>query len=436
MRLKEEIALIAVMAAVGCCAAVPVQALEFACETVARDKGGVDPDNQPFKGRFDAPGQGDVVFFAKPAGDKRRRLYLYPRTGGPSVLAREDDMAPGGGVYKRFRAPTIDDTGNVVFFAAIDGGEGLFYHPAAASTVAIALSGDPAPGGGVFDRFPGTSRLNASGDVAFAADVDGAARGIFVYDASGPAIVLVVREGDATGTGREFCSLRQACQNGASCDTVALGGLGNVAFVATTKADCTDTVEAEEVALWQQAGVGLFTQVARLGDPSPVAGTTYTAFALRGPDANATDGLLFSATVQGVLGFVGHFLFDPSGPTTTLLVATDDFAPGSGGSLVRLSQPSLTDGGRAGIGARVKDGTSRTGLFLFDGADEPVVLETDAVPMDLFGAALYKRINVGTSKARGEIGFDRSGTFVTYSAKVNDSVAPRGKLGLFRCQGS
>ncbi|MBI5628759.1 MAG: hypothetical protein HY953_07550 [Candidatus Rokubacteria bacterium] len=58
------------------------------------------------------------------------------------------------------------------------------------------------------------------------------------------------------------------------------------------------------------------------------------------------------------------------------------------------------------------------------------MLDTDPVPADLFSpGAVYRRIEE-------DFDIDRSGTMVAFSAKVRDSVAPRGKTGLFRCSGS
>ena len=77
---------------------------------------------------------------------------------------------------------------------------------------------------------------------------------------------------------------------------------------------------------------------------------------------------------------------------------------------------------------RLKNASARTS------GGEKVVLDTDPVPADLFAPrTFYTKINPGNHKTNEEIGVDRSGTRLTYSARVRD---PANQVGLFRCAGS
>ncbi len=397
-------------------------ALTFTCEGVAR-KGGFDPAGATFTGQFGKSrhggpvinGAGDVVFFAKPKGGPRR-LYRYPAAGGPSIIAEQGGAAPGGGSFTRFERASLNDAGDVAFLGGYTGGQGVFIQPGAGSMLAVARLGDAAPGGGTYAGFDGVSRINAGGDVAFLAAVDGAPSGIFFYDGGTTLLVSVVRVGDATLDMREICDF--------IAPAVGLGG-GALAFQASTKVSCADGSETPLIGIYATSGFGN-VRIALTGDPTPIAGTTYATF-YGDPDLNDGNQVLFRAKVAGAQQFTGLFLFDGGGPTTTVLAKTGDAAPG-GGEFRTITEPNLTDAGRAGFRANVKHGPDHEGVFLADGVDEAVVRGSDPVPSNIFvPGSTYRKIFE-------EIGVDRGGTHVTYSANVKESFGT--KLGLFRCSGA
>jgi hypothetical protein len=411
--------------AIVACSVSSASALTWTCETIAR-KGSTDPAGDLFAGKFGKNrhggpainATGDVVFFATPQRGPRR-LYLYPSGAAPSILAEEGGVAPGGGTFERFRQPSINDAGDVAFFADLASGEGIFVDPAAGAAFAVALTGAAAPGGGVYATFDGVARINAAGDVAFLATVTGGASGIFVYDAGTTTIASIARVGDATLDGREICAF--------VAPAVGLGG-ARTAFQVITKVACADPFETELVGVYRDTGLGI-DRVALQGDATPVGGTTYSSF-LGDPDLNAADQVLFRATIGGTVGGTGLFLFDPVGSATTTLVRTGDSAP-SGGAFRTITEPNLTDDGRAGFRANVKNHPSHEGIFLYDAVDEAVVVRTSAVPVGEFlPGSVYQKIYE-------EIGVSRSGTQVTYSANVKQPPGTGGaKVGLFRCEGS
>ena len=95
------------------------------------------------------------------------------------------------------------------------------------------------------------------------------------------------------------------------------------------------------------------------------------------------------------------------------------------------SEPSLTDGSRAGFRANIANDPDHEGIFLYDGVDEAVVTRLSPVPVGIFlPGSIYQKIFE-------EIGVSRSGTWVTYSALVKQPPGSGGaKIGLFRCEGT
>jgi hypothetical protein len=149
--------------------------------------------------------------------------------------------------------------------------------------------------------------------------------------------------------------------------------------------------------------------------------------------------VLFRAQIVGAAGGTAIFLHDPLGPSTVRLVGTGDGAPIVGGSLKAVAAAGVTDGDRAAVGAKASGGLAKTGVFLFDATagDDKVVASNDLVPTDTFGPnSSYVKINLPHPKRNEGIGVDRSGTWVTYSAKVKDTVGTPSAAGVFRCEGT
>jgi hypothetical protein len=379
-----------------------------------------DPNVFLFKGAFEQPavnGSGDVVFPAS-ALHAKKRLYLYPAASAASVVAEVAGAAPGGGVFTRIDVPTINDAADVAFLGDLNVGEAVFLQPSGGPLAAVRRNGDAAPGGGTFVSFTELSTLNAVGDLAFLATVSGGPSGAFRHQPGSSTTSAIALVGDATGDGRLFCGFT----------SVELGDSGHAVLHATTKLDCLDLGETARDGIYQQTGTG-FLSVAQHGDATPVAGTTYTNF-YGVPEINASDVVGFRAKSVGITTETGLFDFDPSGPTSTRLIATGEIAPGAGGPLRMIARAHLTDAARQAFRGRVRGGTLREGIFLVGGSGEPVVLANDQVPNDVFGAgATYRRIDE-------DFDVDRTGTKVVFSGKVRDTVAPHSATAIFRCSGS
>jgi len=391
-------------------------ALTFTCSSVARQDL-FDPDNERFTNKFEHPdvsSTGAVVFSSRTRGGARK-LYLYPPAGAGSVVAAEGGAAPGGSTFTRFETASINDDHDIGFHGHLASGKGVFVRPDGGALTSAARSGQASPGGGTFESFSAVSPVNDDGDIAFIAKVTGGPGGVFVYDLSADTLSAAALVGDPTGSGKTFCEFVN----------VTLGGGGRAAFLALTETTCG--VSGDDVSgIFQEAVLG-FTTVALEGGPTPIAGTTYAK--LFDIDSNSADDVGFRAKLTGATNATAVFYFDRSGPTTTTLVRTGDAAPRSGGTLKTFPKMGgITNTQAVGIRAKIRNGTAKQGVFIFDGSDDAAVLDTDPVPSDLWGTtAAYRLINE-------ETGVSSSGTWVTFSAKVKDQQTPSG-TGLFRCHG-
>ncbi len=396
---------------------VPPAAAQFTCTTVVRS-GQSDPTLATFVKKFsdlDINAGGDVLFHGRAAG-VQPRLYLYPLAGAPSVVVTAGDAAPNALLYQKFskagvRALSINDAGDLGFWAKLGGGEGVFVRESGGSIEIAAASTGTSPGGGTFATFPALSRVDATAVVAFAATVVGGPDGVFRYDAGTNTLSAVVLEGDPTGTGRFFCSFA----------AVGLGG-GAVAFQATTKLDCNDLVELPLDGLFLDE-TGVITVIANAGDLSPIPGASYSSFLGR-PEVNASHQVAFRAELTGSLLVKGLFRFDP--PATTVKIAAGGDTAPSGGSYNKQGPQALTDGGDIYGLWGLKLTTAKQGIFLHDAAPNAAVLTTDPVPNDQFGSgALYKKLQ--------EPRAPRDGSRLAFVAKVRDSLLPPSKVGVLRC---
>jgi hypothetical protein len=128
-----------------------------------------------------ATGAGGVVFRATLSGGRDGLFFVRGRQ--LVALAGRTDMEPGGGRFRLFGTPTTAGA-SVVFLADVEGGStsgGVFRVPVATppedvapAVEALAVDGGPSPLGGTFIGF-GTPAGNRSGQVAYTADLSGAA---------------------------------------------------------------------------------------------------------------------------------------------------------------------------------------------------------------------------------------------------------------------
>jgi hypothetical protein len=209
-------------------------------------------------------------------------------------------------------APAINARSDVAFLATLRRGRG--------SSEAILLSsggklqkvvaqGDPAPAGGAFASF-GTPTLNASGQVAFAAVVEGKGvpGGIFLADRG--RLDMVVAAGAETPIGGIHAKFSER---------IALNDAGAIAFHGILK--------------FAPVGAAIFVvesarirAVARLGDPAPGGGTIahFGLWPAVGPAGAAT----FAASIEG--GPTPVAILRADGAGLSRIVGVGDSLPGGG----------------------------------------------------------------------------------------------------------
>jgi hypothetical protein len=146
---------------------------------------------------------GQVAFYADLAGGSSTNGAFVGTPSGVQTVALQGTAAPAGGNYGSLTlSPTINGAGRVAFSANLTGGSSTFglFAGTPGAIQAVAIQGNPAPGGGNYtDLFFGIA-INGSGQVAFAAQLTGpgvtTANDIGIYAGTVGSLVKVVRKGD------------------------------------------------------------------------------------------------------------------------------------------------------------------------------------------------------------------------------------------------
>jgi hypothetical protein len=153
---------------------------------------------------------GDVAFVASvTSGISPQGIFVDLMDSGDAMVALVGDAAPGtgGGDFNFFYAPSIDDSGDVVFPADILGGlttSGIF-RAASGGISAVAVVGDVAPGtgGGAYTSIA-APRISNTGRTVFSASVnltgENSIGGVFL-DENGIQSAVALAGQTAPGTG-------------------------------------------------------------------------------------------------------------------------------------------------------------------------------------------------------------------------------------------
>lgn len=271
------------------------------------------------------------------------------------AVAIAGDPAPGGGTFEHFSVEALpivapaNTKGQVAFFATIlrSTASEAFFLASPQRTVRVVAEGDPVPGGGTFSGFGRhpIPALNERGDVAFAAAIVGGrtVEGIFVRDARGLRPVVLTGRG-APG---------MASGTIAAVDAPALNDHGDLAFLASVRRG-RETVEAVYTVI-----AGRLAKVVAQGDPAPAGGT----FAGFGPPAiNNRRRVAFAAVVEGRAVPGGVFAAD--GATVRMLAGAGSETP-IGGIFVKFSERiALNDAGAVAFTAVLKNAEAEQGVFV------------------------------------------------------------------------
>lgn len=239
-----------------------------------------------------APTGGTFLFFSSPVIDKDGQVAFFAGTTGGSAdfgiyrgdgdtiatIFAANQTAPGGGTFVDFGEPVTNKHGQVMVLASLDNGAGPLGLMLGDGTdaVAIALSGQAAPEGGIYAsnvaiQFFG-SVLNDHGQAAFGAFLTGgnSRSGIFRWD--GTTTTPIALEGTAAaGTTGTF----------ASFGDIKIGNDGQVAFIATLTAGVGGVDLSNNIGIWVGTSETDLHLVARTGQL--IAGKTLTRPLSLGP---------------------------------------------------------------------------------------------------------------------------------------------------------
>lgn len=255
---------------------------------------------------------GAVAFAAAVAGGRAVEGIFTWSAGRVRAVVTTGTPAPGmpSSVLAGVDTPAINARGDVVFLATVRRGREsseAILATRGGTLRKIVAQGDPAPAGGAFAAF-GPPAINASGQVAFAAVVEGKAVPGGVFVATGDRVQMAVAAGEDTPIGGIFAKFSER---------IGLNDAGVIAFHGMLKFAPVDAaifvVES-----------GRTRAVSRLGDPAP-GGGTIAHFGLW-PAVGSTGAVVFAASIESGPTSVAILLADPSG--LTRVVAVGDPLPG------------------------------------------------------------------------------------------------------------
>ena len=244
----------------------------------------------------DAPtinARGDVVFLATVRrGRESSEAILASRGGMLRKVVAQGDAAPAGGVFATFGSPTLNGSGNVAFAAVVEGKTvpgGIFVASRDRIEMAVAAGADT-PIGGIFAKFSERIAYNDAGAIAF--------HGILKFAPVSAAIFVVEH-----GRPRAVARLGDAAPDGG---TIAHFGLWP-AIDSTGAATFAASVEngPTAMAILQANGGGL-TRIVGVGDPLPGGGriasfTLYPVVSV-GPRGHVSFAVAPTATSEGPEG--------------------------------------------------------------------------------------------------------------------------------------
>ncbi len=272
----------------------------------------------------------------------------------------------------------------------------------------VAVTGDAAPGGGVFDRFgseatPIVAPVNARGEVAFFATIGRGNSGEGLFKWSRGRAVAVAREGDRVASVGTLSGFGKH-------PVPALGDDGTVVFAAAISGG--------------RAVEGLF--ISRNGTVRPVAltgaqapGNAGVIAALDAPSVNARGDIAFLASLRRGRETAEAVLI-ASGGRLRKVVASGDAAP-AGGTFAAFGPPTIALDGTVVFGAAIEGRAVPGGIFLW---------KADQLRMVL-GAGEETPIGGIFAKISERVGFSDQGTIVFHGQLKGAPVA----AGIFAISG-
>jgi hypothetical protein len=282
--------------------------------------GGGTLDNFSSSPAVNASGQ--VAFAGLIGGSSATAGYFRGNGTSTASVARAGEGTPLGGTFGTgVQAPTIDDSGRVIFGLDVSGGSatgGVFSWPGG-STQALAARNGAAPSGGTYNSFSGYNAAGADRFTFSAVLAGSSASG--VYRGQGSSVVeRVAVTGDAAPGGGTY----------AGSAVSGINGAGHVAFNFASTGIFYDNGTVTDA-------------LARIGGATPLGGTFAT---LSG--ASISDGgvVAFGATITGGSAASGAFIH--AGGVVQTLASVGQAAPGLAGlTFAAVGTPKLNANGLA-----------------------------------------------------------------------------------------
>ena len=247
----------------------------------------------------------------------------------------------------------------------------------------VAVSGEAAPGGGVFDRFgaeaaPIVAPVNARGDVAFFATLGRGNSGEGLFKWSRGRVAAIAREGDRVASVGTLSGFGRH-------PVPALADDGTVVFAAAIAGG--RAVEGLFV-----ARNGTVRPVALAGAPAP--GNAGVLAALDSPAINARGDIVFIASLRRGRETLEAVLI-ASGGRLRKVVMQGDSAP-SGGTFAAFGPPAINRDGAVAFGAAIEGRSVPGGIFIWKADQLRMVLGAgDETPIGGIFAKFSERIGFG-----------------------------------------
>ncbi|MBY0111324.1 MAG: hypothetical protein K2Y21_00775 [Phycisphaerales bacterium] len=134
------------------------------------------------------------MFVGSTTGGSAAQAIFRHNAGSTSALFARGAAAPGtGGTLQNFSNVAVNASGNVAFIATVNGGtsSGAIYKSGPGATLSpVALAGTAAPGGETYNGFSAQPSFNKFGHTLFQANMLGGTSRIFRSDAGGTSLVF------------------------------------------------------------------------------------------------------------------------------------------------------------------------------------------------------------------------------------------------------
>ena len=153
--------------------------------------------------------QGEMAFEGRVHGGSAPSGIFVGSKSGVRKVAVVGDPSPVGGTFNHLALPLLNEHGDVLFWASLEGGEvpaGLFLSSNGVIKK-MAARGDPLPGGGRLSFIGLSYSFNGSGMAAFEAAITGVEASTGIFLAQDGTVTPVVRVGDPTPLGGRFTNL-------------------------------------------------------------------------------------------------------------------------------------------------------------------------------------------------------------------------------------